>query len=56
MYPFVPSEVHGIEKSPAEQHKGQHLVLASKAIHATHNLVVPASNLRQALRPDGFMI
>ncbi|KAH6641050.1 hypothetical protein F5144DRAFT_120541 [Chaetomium tenue] len=56
MYPFMRFAVHDIEKSPAEELRGQHLVLASNAIHATHNLVVSASNVRQALRPDGFVM
>lgn len=56
LYPFMRFAVHDIEKSPAEELRGQHLVLASNAIHATHNLVVSASNVRQALRPDGFVM
>ncbi|KAK3297385.1 uncharacterized protein B0H64DRAFT_457516 [Chaetomium fimeti] len=56
MYPFMRFAVHDIEKSPAEELRGQHLVLASNAIHATHNLVVSASNVRQALRSDGFVM
>ncbi|RMZ82270.1 hypothetical protein DV738_g1891, partial [Chaetothyriales sp. CBS 135597] len=55
-YPFMRFAVHDIEKPPAEEHKGQHIVLASNAIHATHNLVVSATNVRQALRPDGFLM
>ncbi|KAF7554237.1 hypothetical protein G7Z17_g3055 [Cylindrodendrum hubeiense] len=56
LYPFMRFAVHDIEKPPAEELKGQHLVIASNAIHATHNLVVSASNVRQALRPDGFLM
>lgn len=56
LYPFMRFSVHDIEKPPAEELKGQHLVLASNAIHATHSLVVSASNVRQALRPDGFLM
>ncbi|RYP73018.1 hypothetical protein DL771_003886 [Monosporascus sp. 5C6A] len=56
LYPFMRFAVHDIEKPPAEELRGQHLVLASNAIHATHNLVVSASNVRQALRPDGFLM
>ncbi|KAK4038293.1 hypothetical protein C8A01DRAFT_37750 [Parachaetomium inaequale] len=51
LYPFMRFAVHDIEKPPAEELRGQHLVLASNAIHATHNLVVSATNVRQALRP-----
>ncbi|KND87339.1 Conidial yellow pigment biosynthesis polyketide synthase [Tolypocladium ophioglossoides CBS 100239] len=56
LYPFMRFAVHDIEKPPAEELRGQHLVLASNAIHATHNLVVSASNVRRALRPDGFLM
>jgi acyl transferase domain-containing protein/thioester reductase-like protein/SAM-dependent methyltransferase/acyl carrier protein len=56
LYPFMRFAVHDIEKPPAEELRGQHLVLASNAIHATHSLVVSASNVRQALRPDGFLM
>lgn len=56
LYPFMRFAVHDIEKPPAEELTGQHLVLASNAIHATHNLVVSAANVRQALRPDGFLM
>ncbi|KAH8693297.1 hypothetical protein BGW36DRAFT_431029 [Talaromyces proteolyticus] len=56
LYPFMRFAVHDIEKPVAEELRGQHLVLASNAIHATHSLVVSASNVRQALRPDGFLM
>ena len=55
-YPFMRFAVHDIEKPPAEELKGQHIVLASNAIHATRNLVVSGSNVHQALRPDGFLM
>ncbi|KAL9619500.1 MAG: hypothetical protein Q9160_005863 [Pyrenula sp. 1 TL-2023] len=55
-YPFMRFAVHDIEKSPAEELRGYHLVLASNAIHATHNLVTSLTNVRQALRPDGFLM
>ncbi|KAK3681621.1 hypothetical protein B0T22DRAFT_299376 [Podospora appendiculata] len=55
-YPFMRFAVHDIEKAPADELRGQHLVLASNAIHATHNLLVSASNVHQALRPDGFLM
>lgn len=55
-YPFMKFAVHDIEKPPAEPLRGQHLVLASNAIHATHSLLVSASNVRQALRDDGFLM
>ncbi|KAI3390921.1 hypothetical protein diail_8348, partial [Diaporthe ilicicola] len=57
VYPFMRFAVHDIEKYPVEELRGQHhLVLASNAIHATRNLRVSASNVRQALRPDGFLM
>lgn len=56
VYPFMRFAVHDIEKPPAEELRHHHLVLASNAIHATHSLVVSASHVRQALRPDGFLM
>jgi thioester reductase-like protein/SAM-dependent methyltransferase len=55
-YPFMKFAVHDIETPPADDHKGQHIVLASNAVHATHDLVASARNIRQALRPDGFVM
>nr|APX43978.1 polyketide synthase [Pestalotiopsis microspora] len=55
-YPFMRFAVHDIEKSPADDLKGQHLVLASNAVHATRNLVVSGRNIRETLRPDGFVM
>ncbi|KAI1134063.1 hypothetical protein F5Y05DRAFT_417605 [Hypoxylon sp. FL0543] len=55
-YPFMRFAVHDIEKPPADELKGQHIVIASNAIHATHNLVVSGTNVRSALRPDGFLM
>ncbi|CAI7652979.1 unnamed protein product [Penicillium glandicola] len=55
-YPFMRFAVHDIEKAPADELKGQHLVLASNAIHATHNLGISLSNAHKALRPDGFLM
>ncbi|KAL3438034.1 hypothetical protein BDV09DRAFT_206002 [Aspergillus tetrazonus] len=55
-YPFMRFAVHDIEKPPADELRNQHLVLASNAIHATHNLGVSLSNIHQALRPDGFLM
>ena len=56
IYPFMRFAVHDIEKPPADELKGQHIVLASNAIHATHNLVTSATNIRSTLRPDGFLM
>ncbi|KAJ6027845.1 uncharacterized protein N7446_003556 [Penicillium canescens] len=55
-YPFMRFAVHDIEKTPAAELLGQHLVLASNAIHATHDLVVSTQNVHLALRPDGFLM
>lgn len=55
-YPFMRFAVHDIEKPPAAELLGQHLVLASNAIHATRSLLESASNVHQALRPDGFLM
>jgi acyl transferase domain-containing protein/thioester reductase-like protein/acyl carrier protein/SAM-dependent methyltransferase len=56
LYPFMRFAVCDIEKPPPEELRGQHLVLATQAVHATHNLALSASNMRQALRPDGFLM
>ncbi|KAI1087105.1 hypothetical protein F5B19DRAFT_476760 [Rostrohypoxylon terebratum] len=55
-YPFMKFSVHDIEKPPTDEHRDQHIVLASNAIHATRNLVDSLRNIRQALRPDGFVM
>ncbi|KAL2193051.1 hypothetical protein P885DRAFT_81644 [Corynascus similis CBS 632.67] len=55
-YPFMRFAVHNIEESPAEHLRGNHLVLAGNAVHATHNLVTSLTYIRQALRPDGFIM
>ncbi|QGA18697.1 hypothetical protein EYB26_006382 [Talaromyces marneffei] len=56
-YPFMKFRVHDIEKQPADDLLGtQHLILASNAVHATHNLTVSTQNIRKALRPDGFLM
>ncbi|KAJ6119125.1 hypothetical protein N7523_003405 [Penicillium sp. IBT 18751x] len=55
-YPFMRFAVHDIENAPSDELKGQHLVLASNAIHATHDLRVSLSNIHQSLRPDGFLM
>ncbi|KAI1412489.1 hypothetical protein F5Y13DRAFT_179997 [Hypoxylon sp. FL1857] len=55
-YSFMRFAVHDIEKPPADELKGQHIVIASNAIHATHNLVISGINVRSALRPDGFLM
>lgn len=55
-YPFMRFAVHDIEKAPLEELQGQHIVVSSNAIHATHNLLTSLTNVRKALRPDGFLM
>lgn len=55
-YPFMKFAVHDIEKPPAEELLHQHIVIASNAIHATHNLTKSGENIRKVLRPDGFLM
>lgn len=56
-YPFMKFRVHDIEKPPAAELLGsQHVVIASNAIHATHSLRTSLTNIRKALRPDGFLL
>ncbi|KAG6361743.1 hypothetical protein INS49_009971 [Diaporthe citri] len=55
-YPFMRFAVHDIENPPRDEHKGQHIILASNAVHATRDLVISARNIRQALRLDGFVM
>ncbi|CVL03420.1 probable polyketide synthase [Fusarium mangiferae] len=55
-YPFMRFAFHDIETPPAEDLKGQHIIIGSNAVHATRNLVTSASNLRSALRADGFLM
>lgn len=55
-YPFMRFFTHDIEKAPEEELRGAHIVLASNAVHATHNLVTSLTNMHKALRPDGFVM
>lgn len=56
-YPFMKFLVHDMEKPVPEDLKGtQHIVIASNAIHATHDLVKTCTNIRESLRPDGFLM
>ena len=56
-YPFMKFRAHDIEAVPADDLLGtQHLVVASNAIHATHNLTKSLTNVRKVLRPDGFLM
>ncbi|OTB07889.1 hypothetical protein M426DRAFT_19442 [Hypoxylon sp. CI-4A] len=56
-YPFMKFRTHDIEKAPADDLIGtQHIVVASNAVHATHSLRTSGTNIRKALRPDGFLM
>ncbi|RDW93938.1 uncharacterized protein DSM5745_01260 [Aspergillus mulundensis] len=55
-YSFMKFAVHDIEKPVAEGLRGQHIVIASNAVHATHNLEASSRSIRTALRPDGFLM
>ena len=56
-YSFMKFLAHDIEKPvPADLVGTQHIVIASNAVHATHDLVKSGINIRNALRPDGFLM
>ncbi|KAK8133100.1 polyketide synthase [Apiospora kogelbergensis] len=56
-YPFMKYLAHDIEKPvPVELLGTQHIVFTSNAVHATHELVKSGVNIRNALRPDGFLM
>ncbi|KAI0377768.1 putative polyketide synthase [Hypomontagnella monticulosa] len=56
-YPFMKFMVQDIEKPVPEELAGQqHLVVSSHAVHATRSLEYSTRNIRQALRPDGFLM
>ncbi|PVI04852.1 hypothetical protein DM02DRAFT_651290 [Periconia macrospinosa] len=58
MYPFMKFLVHDIKKPPpqSELNGSQHIVIASNAVHATHSLKASTQNIRQFLRPEGFLM
>lgn len=56
-YPFMRFRVFDVEKECEQDLLGaQHMVLASNAVHATHNLKKSLANIRQSLRPNGFIV
>ncbi|KAL4915049.1 hypothetical protein BDW62DRAFT_204027 [Aspergillus aurantiobrunneus] len=56
-YPFMKFAVHNIEKPMSEELAGrQHIVIGSHCVHATRSLADSTRNLRQALRPEGFLM
>ncbi|GFG20482.1 polyketide synthase [Aspergillus udagawae] len=56
-YPFMRFAVQDIKKPVSEEFAGQqHIVIASHCIHATRSLTDSTRNIRQALRPEGFLM
>ncbi|KAI0134365.1 polyketide synthase [Xylariales sp. AK1849] len=56
-YPFMKFIMHDMEKPVSAELLGtQHIVVASNAVHATRDLVKTGINIRNALRPDGFLM
>ncbi|KAF4215282.1 hypothetical protein CNMCM8980_010360 [Aspergillus fumigatiaffinis] len=56
-YPFMRFAVQDIEKPVSEELAGQqHIVIASHCVHATRSLTDSTRNIRQALRPEGFLM
>ncbi|KAG2419399.1 hypothetical protein HFD88_004195 [Aspergillus terreus] len=56
-YPWVRAQVLDIEKpAPAELQRTQHIIIATNCVHATHSLTTSTGNIRQLLRPDGFLM
>ena len=57
-YSFMKFRTHDIEQPPAEKelYHSQHIVIASNAVHATHDLATSTQNIHKFLRPDGFLM
>ncbi|KAK5631812.1 hypothetical protein RRF57_007526 [Xylaria bambusicola] len=56
-YPFMKLAVQDIERPPSDGLAGQqHIVIASHCVHATRSLTDSTRNIRQALRPNGFLM
>lgn len=56
-YDFIRFRAHNIVSAPADDLIGsQHLIIASNAVHATHDLSVSATNIRRALQPGGALL
>ncbi|KAI3338233.1 BcPKS17, polyketide synthase [Ustulina deusta] len=54
---FLEYRVFDLEKPvPPELRHSQHIVLATNCVHIAHNIVDATSNLRELLRPDGFLV
>jgi hypothetical protein len=56
-YPFMGFQRHDIKNAPAlDLVRTQHVLIASNAVHATHSIAESTGNMRQLLRPDGFLV
>ncbi|KAL9112778.1 MAG: hypothetical protein Q9227_003081 [Pyrenula ochraceoflavens] len=56
-YSFMKFQTHDIEREvPVDLLGTQHILIASNAVHATHDLVKSSINIRNALRPDGVLM
>jgi acyl transferase domain-containing protein/thioester reductase-like protein/acyl carrier protein/SAM-dependent methyltransferase len=56
-YPFMEFKVLNIESEPnTALLQSQHIILATNCIHATRDLNISLKNMRDILRPDGFLI
>lgn len=53
---FMEFKVLDVEKSPPKDFLNKfHTIISTNCIHATRNLEISTSNIRQMLRPDGFV-
>jgi thioester reductase-like protein/acyl carrier protein/SAM-dependent methyltransferase len=56
-YNFLEFKVLDIEATPDPSLlHSQHIILATNCVHATRNLSLSTSNIRNILRPDGFLL
>ncbi|KAK7731068.1 Type I Iterative PKS [Cytospora paraplurivora] len=56
-YPFVDYRTLDIEReAPAELQQHYHIVLATNCVHATRNIESSTRNIRNLLRPEGFLL
>lgn len=54
---FMKFRTHDIEKAPASDlFQSQHIVIANNCVHATRSLPNSTRNIREVLRPDGFLM
>ena len=54
---FMKFRTHDIEKAPASDLlHSQHIIIANNCVHATRSLSNSTRNIRQVLRPDGFLM